>query len=148
MYMYLNTVMMVKVVYMYTSLYTIIVCRIFLYHALVHVCISCTCISCSCTCMYIMFPPSPDTVKVSDFGLSTVFRHMGKERKLSRRCGTPPYIAPEVHTLYSVTVNTQCTCTCSIHSLLLYVYMYMYIYMQLYRWHETYMYNTPHFPFS
>ncbi|CAI8001946.1 Serine/threonine-protein kinase Chk1 [Geodia barretti] len=38
-----------------------------------------------------------DTVKISDFGLSTVFRHMGKERKLSRRCGTPPYIAPEVH---------------------------------------------------
>ena len=37
-----------------------------------------------------------DTVKISDFGLSTVFRHMGKERKLSRRCGTPPYIAPEV----------------------------------------------------
>lgn len=37
-----------------------------------------------------------DTVKISDFGLSTVFRHMGKERKLNRRCGTPPYIAPEV----------------------------------------------------
>lgn len=38
-----------------------------------------------------------DTVKISDFGLSTVFRHQGKERKLNRRCGTPPYIAPEVH---------------------------------------------------
>jgi serine/threonine protein kinase len=25
-----------------------------------------------------------------------VFRHLGKERKLSRKCGTPPYIAPEV----------------------------------------------------
>ena len=37
-----------------------------------------------------------DVLKISDFGLSTVFRHMGKERKLSRRCGTPPYIAPEV----------------------------------------------------
>ena len=24
---------------------------------------------------------------------------MGKERKLSRRCGTPPYIAPEVHSV-------------------------------------------------
>jgi hypothetical protein len=38
-----------------------------------------------------------DTVKISDFGLSTVFRHMGKERKVSRRCGTPPYIA---HVIY------------------------------------------------
>lgn len=37
-----------------------------------------------------------DRIKVSDFGLSTVFRHLGKERKLNRRCGTPPYIAPEV----------------------------------------------------
>ena len=35
-------------------------------------------------------------MKISDFGLSTVYRHMGKERKLSKRCGTPPYIAPEV----------------------------------------------------
>ena len=25
-----------------------------------------------------------------------MFRHLGKERKLSRKCGTPPYIAPEV----------------------------------------------------
>ena len=37
-----------------------------------------------------------DRLKISDFGLSTVFRHLGKERKLNRRCGTPPYIAPEV----------------------------------------------------
>ena len=37
-----------------------------------------------------------DVLKISDFGLSTVFRHMGRERKLSRSCGTPPYIAPEV----------------------------------------------------
>ena len=40
--------------------------------------------------------PFIDRLKVSDFGLSTVFRHLGKERKLSRKCGTPPYIAPEV----------------------------------------------------
>lgn len=37
-----------------------------------------------------------DVLKISDFGLSTVFRHMGKERKLNRKCGTPPYVAPEV----------------------------------------------------
>lgn len=37
-----------------------------------------------------------DRLKISDFGLSTVFRHLGKERKLSRKCGTPPYVAPEV----------------------------------------------------
>eukprot|EP00731_Ephydatia_muelleri_P007090 Em0003g1338a len=36
-----------------------------------------------------------DVLKISDFGLSTVFRHMGKERKLNRKCGTPPYVAPE-----------------------------------------------------
>eukprot|EP01134_Creolimax_fragrantissima_P005636 CFRG5636T1 len=34
--------------------------------------------------------------KISDFGLSTVFRHKGQERTLTRRCGTFPYIAPEV----------------------------------------------------
>ena len=43
-----------------------------------------------------LLPLTLDVLKISDFGLSTVFRHMGKERKLSRRCGTPPYIAPEV----------------------------------------------------
>lgn len=37
-----------------------------------------------------------DTLKISDFGLSTVFRHRGIERKLSKSCGTVPYIAPEV----------------------------------------------------
>ncbi|XP_019853937.1 PREDICTED: serine/threonine-protein kinase Chk1-like [Amphimedon queenslandica] len=38
-----------------------------------------------------------DVLKISDFGLSTVFRHLGRERKLTRCCGTPPYIAPEVY---------------------------------------------------
>eukprot|EP00731_Ephydatia_muelleri_P007103 Em0003g1351a len=37
-----------------------------------------------------------DVLKISDFGLSTVFRHMGEERKLNRKCGTPTYVAPEV----------------------------------------------------
>ena len=53
-------------------------------------------------------------LKLSDFGMATVFRHQvrplqanfsllmaeittqGKERLLERRCGTMPYIAPEV----------------------------------------------------
>ena len=35
-------------------------------------------------------------MKISDFGMATVFRHQGKERLLERRCGTMPYIAPEV----------------------------------------------------
>ena len=47
-------------------------------------------------CAYLSILLTLDVLKISDFGLSTVFRHMGKERKLSRRCGTPPYIAPEV----------------------------------------------------
>lgn len=34
--------------------------------------------------------------KVSDFGLATVFKLKGKERYLDKRCGTLPYVAPEV----------------------------------------------------
>eukprot|EP00092_Neocalanus_flemingeri_P023334 GFUD01025300.1.p1 GENE.GFUD01025300.1~~GFUD01025300.1.p1 ORF type:complete len:487 (-),score=199.35 GFUD01025300.1:109-1569(-) len=37
-----------------------------------------------------------DVLKISDFGMATVFRHQGKERLLERRCGTMPYIAPEI----------------------------------------------------
>ena len=61
---------------------------------------------------------------MSDFGLSTVFRHLGKERKLNRRCGTPPYIAPEVTRMHvcvcvagdvapEVTRMHVCVCVCS-----------------------------------
>ncbi|KAJ3286765.1 Chk1 protein kinase, partial [Borealophlyctis nickersoniae] len=35
-------------------------------------------------------------LKISDFGLATVFRHNGKTRTLSTPCGTPPYVAPEI----------------------------------------------------
>ncbi|XP_049525522.1 serine/threonine-protein kinase grp-like isoform X3 [Dermacentor silvarum] len=37
-----------------------------------------------------------DNIKISDFGLATVFRFRGEERLLVKRCGTLPYIAPEV----------------------------------------------------
>jgi len=37
-----------------------------------------------------------DTLKISDFGLATVFRHDGRERMLDTCCGTIPYLAPEV----------------------------------------------------
>ncbi|XP_010006393.1 PREDICTED: serine/threonine-protein kinase Chk1 [Chaetura pelagica] len=37
-----------------------------------------------------------DNLKISDFGLATVFRHNGRERQLSRMCGTLPYVAPEL----------------------------------------------------
>ena len=37
-----------------------------------------------------------DTVKITDFGMATLFRHTGRERLLNRRCGTRPYMAPEV----------------------------------------------------
>jgi len=37
-----------------------------------------------------------DQLKLSDFGMATVFRHQGRERLLERRCGTMPYIAPEI----------------------------------------------------
>lgn len=35
-------------------------------------------------------------LKISDFGMATLFRCKGKERLLDRRCGTKPYCAPEV----------------------------------------------------
>ncbi|KAG5900341.1 hypothetical protein JTB14_026349 [Gonioctena quinquepunctata] len=36
------------------------------------------------------------TLKISDFGLATLFRFKGKERLLDKKCGTKPYLAPEV----------------------------------------------------
>ncbi|XP_045070779.1 LOW QUALITY PROTEIN: serine/threonine-protein kinase Chk1-like [Coregonus clupeaformis] len=37
-----------------------------------------------------------DNLKLSDFGLATMFRHRGRERRLNRLCGTLPYVAPEL----------------------------------------------------
>ncbi|WAR28432.1 CHK1-like protein [Mya arenaria] len=37
-----------------------------------------------------------DNLKISDFGLATVFRYQGRERLLEKCCGTVPYVAPEV----------------------------------------------------
>ncbi|XP_077286179.1 serine/threonine-protein kinase grp isoform X2 [Arctopsyche grandis] len=37
-----------------------------------------------------------DNIKISDFGMATMFRFKGVERLLDRRCGTLPYVAPEV----------------------------------------------------
>ncbi|NXV38929.1 CHK1 kinase, partial [Rissa tridactyla] len=37
-----------------------------------------------------------DNLKISDFGLATVFRHNGRERLLNKTCGTLPYVAPEL----------------------------------------------------
>ncbi|KAJ8315939.1 hypothetical protein KUTeg_005953 [Tegillarca granosa] len=37
-----------------------------------------------------------DNLKISDFGLATVFRYQGTERLLEKCCGTVPYVAPEV----------------------------------------------------
>lgn len=44
-----------------------------------------------------------DNLKITDFGLATVFRHQGKERSLGRCCGTPPYVAPEVFCYLNLT---------------------------------------------
>ncbi|CAG9858609.1 unnamed protein product [Phyllotreta striolata] len=35
-------------------------------------------------------------LKISDFGMATYFRFKGKERWLDKKCGTKPYLAPEV----------------------------------------------------
>uniref|UniRef100_A0A0N5AV36 non-specific serine/threonine protein kinase n=1 Tax=Syphacia muris TaxID=451379 RepID=A0A0N5AV36_9BILA len=37
-----------------------------------------------------------DVLKISDFGMATIFRHEGKERYLTTRCGTLPYVSPQV----------------------------------------------------
>ncbi|XP_026184869.1 serine/threonine-protein kinase Chk1 [Mastacembelus armatus] len=37
-----------------------------------------------------------DNLKLTDFGLATVFRFKGRERLLNRICGTLPYVAPEL----------------------------------------------------
>eukprot|EP00842_Homolaphlyctis_polyrhiza_P006086 jgi/Hompol1/6479/HPOL_002677-RA len=37
--------------------------------------------------------------EISDFGLATVFKHKGATRILTTPCGTPPYVAPEIHNL-------------------------------------------------
>ncbi len=39
---------------------------------------------------------SPDNLKLTDFGLATMFRFKGRERRLNRLCGTLPYVAPEL----------------------------------------------------
>lgn len=39
-----------------------------------------------------------DDLKISDFGMATIFRLRGRERMLDKRCGTLPYVAPEVLT--------------------------------------------------
>ncbi|KAG4300970.1 hypothetical protein PCANB_002690 [Pneumocystis canis] len=35
-------------------------------------------------------------LKISDFGLASLFRHNNKTRKLFTACGSPPYVAPEI----------------------------------------------------
>lgn len=37
-----------------------------------------------------------DNLKITDFGMATLFRSMGKVRVLDKKCGTLPYMAPEV----------------------------------------------------
>ncbi|KAJ3218084.1 Chk1 protein kinase [Dinochytrium kinnereticum] len=36
-------------------------------------------------------------LKISDFGLATVFRHKGVVRSLTTPCGSAPYVAPEIY---------------------------------------------------
>jgi len=42
---------------------------------------------------------SAGNIKISDFGLCAVYKlkESGRTRKLSERCGSLPYVAPEVH---------------------------------------------------
>ena len=36
-------------------------------------------------------------LKICDFGLCAVYKHKGMERRLTERCGSLPYVAPEVN---------------------------------------------------
>jgi serine/threonine-protein kinase Chk1 len=39
-----------------------------------------------------------DMIKITDFGLATLYKNKeGVERLLELKCGTPPYVAPEVY---------------------------------------------------
>lgn len=42
------------------------------------------------------YPLFLDNLKLTDFGLATMFRFKGRERLLCRFCGTLPYVAPEL----------------------------------------------------
>ena len=44
----------------------------------------------------VLFSFDLDNLKISDFGLATVFRHNNRERLLNKMCGTLPYVAPEL----------------------------------------------------
>ena len=46
-------------------------------------------------------------LKITDFGLATVFRYKERERLLDRCCGTPPYVAPEVCQLIDLKVRIK-----------------------------------------
>ena len=48
-------------------------------------------------------------LKLSDFGLSGVYKHKGTERHLAERCGSLPYIAPEVCLSCSAIVTVKPT---------------------------------------
>lgn len=39
---------------------------------------------------------SNDVIKISDFGFATLFLYEGRERQCEQKCGTAPYVAPEV----------------------------------------------------
>ena len=65
-----------------------------------------------------LFPILIDVLKISDFGL---FRHMDKERRLNRKCGMPPYVAPEVSRATIHNCPTATTCTHRIHKYMPYI---------------------------
>jgi len=48
------------------------------------------------TAIFLVLYSCIDVLKISDFGLATVFRHEGRERQLDTCCGTVPYLSPEV----------------------------------------------------
>ncbi|XP_056302995.1 serine/threonine-protein kinase Chk1 isoform X2 [Danio aesculapii] len=55
-----------------------------------------------------------DNLKISDFGLATMFRHRGRERALNRLCGTLPYVAPELMSRSSFNAQPADTWACGI----------------------------------
>jgi serine/threonine-protein kinase Chk1 len=52
------------------------------------------------------FLTSLGNLKLTDFGMATMYCSKGIERLLDRRCGTPPYAAPEVGRVVVIDIHS------------------------------------------
>jgi len=60
-------------------------------------------------------------LKITDFGLATLFKYKGVTRRLTSACGTPPYVAPEV----KIKLNFYHNFNIIIIIIILYIYFFL-----------------------